>query len=147
MSFYWALKPLRVPSGLWLYGSICVGFKLWTCGGCGVFPFTPWWQGESRGRWRCDWGVIVGHKQDSWDSMCRHFFSCSLWFPFWRTEYLTESGGRGEERENNHFSYLSSKNSKFSEMWRFAALLYIILNTLNTFWFGAVGQSSNRSAF
>ena len=103
--------------------SICIEFQLWTCGGCGVFPSTPWWQCESRGRWRCDWGAIVGHKQDSWDSMCRDFFSCSLWFPFWRTEYLTESGGRGEEIENNHFSYLSSKNSKYSEMWRFAALL------------------------
>lgn len=47
-----------------------------------------WW--ESRGGRRHDCGVIAGHKQDSWDSMsvCRDVFSCSVWFPLWRTEYL-----------------------------------------------------------
>jgi len=112
VSFRWALTPEGTlamshsypgspkscqGSGLELcqIWASCVGFQFWMCVKAGVCLLQLlWWWRKTRGCWRCDWGVVVGHKQDSWDSGCKDFFSCSVWLPLWRTEYLRENRGR-----------------------------------------------------
>lgn len=53
-------------------------------------------------QWWSSWECGLCQKHDSWDSVsfCTDSFSCSMWFPLWRTEYLKE-----KKKPGHRFSY------------------------------------------
>lgn len=99
LSFDWAVNSVAVPCSL--SGSLqsFLSSELQSHSGCAkaaAFLSGLRWHCESQGWWSCDCGVAVCHKQDSREPMfvCRDFLFCSLWFPLWRTEYLSGEKGR-----------------------------------------------------